>query len=301
MTEPLEGPAVFDSSFRHGTVPIDDGFLHYVIGGSGPALVMIHGWPETWWEFRKVMPDLARTHTVIAFDMPGIGNSSIPKDGYDTKTTAARMHMAVNRLGYDQVKLLVHDQGAVVGYVWARDYPHEVTRLAVLDALLNGFGLEGLYDKDFHFTLNMAPYPIPEHIIDDKDVGVYLGNVFKFAKRPDEIDVQHYIDAYMDPARRSAGYNIYRAWAENSRDIRANAEAKRLTQPVLAIGGEFMLGLEVAESFKNVASDVRGVVAPGVGHWPQEEDPRFVIDSANLFFGPAGVPAPSPELANCVA
>jgi pimeloyl-ACP methyl ester carboxylesterase len=293
MTEPLEGTAVFNSSFRHGTVPVDGGYLHYVMGGAGPALVMLHGWPETWWEFRKIMPALARNHTVIAFDLPGLGDSSIPADGYDTRTTAARMHQAVNRLGFDQVQLLTHDQGAVVGYVWARDYPQEVARLAVIDALLNGFGLEGLYDKDFHFLLNMAPYPVPEQIIDDNNVGVYLGNVFRFAHRPEEIDIQHYVNAYMDPARRSAGYNIYRAWAENAEDIVANAESKRLTQPVLAIGGEFMLGLAVAESFRNVAEDVRGVVAPAVGHWPHEEDPQFVIDCTRFFFGPTGLAAPS--------
>ncbi|MDL4777340.1 alpha/beta fold hydrolase [Actinomadura xylanilytica] len=293
---------MFDPSFLHGTVPIDDGFLHYVIGGTGPALVMMHGWPETWWEFRKVMPELARTHTVIAFDMPGMGDSSVQADGYDTKTQAARMHLALNRLGFGEVKLLAHDQGAVTGYVWARDHPGEVTRLVVLDSVLNGFGLEDLYGKDFHFLLNMEPHPVPEEIITDASVAMFHGNVFrKFARHPERIDIQHYIDAYMDPARRSAGYKIYRSWAANAEDIRANAESKRLSQPVLAIGGEHMLALDVAKSFRHVAGNVRGVVVPDAGHWPQEENPQFVIDCAKLFFGPAGVPAPSPALANCVA
>jgi pimeloyl-ACP methyl ester carboxylesterase len=299
--EPETGTAVFDSSFTHGRVRIDDGSLHYVKGGSGPALVLIHGWPETWWEWHLVMPALARTHTVIAFDLPGLGESSIPRDGYDSKTTAARLHQAVNRLGYDRVQVMGHDQGVLIGYSWARDYPSEVTRLAVVDSTLIGFGLEQSYGLSFHFGFNMAPQGIPEHILDTKDVGTYFGYVFRFAHVPQAIDVQRYVDAYLDPARRSAGYDYYRAWPENAKDNQDNAQAKRLAQPVLAVGAEFVFGLTVATSFQQVANDVRGVVVPGSGHWPQEENPQFMIDCASLFFGPAGVPAPSPALARCAA
>lgn len=299
--EPVEGTAVFNSAFQHGLVRVDGGNLHYVKGGSGPALVLLHGWPETWWGWHPVMPALAKTHTVIAFDLPGLGDSSIPKDGYDQKTTAARLHQAVNRLGYNQVKVMGHDMGVLIGYAWARDYPKEVTRLAVLDSTLLGFGLEDAYALSFHFRFNMAPNPIPEQIMDNTDVSAYLNLVFEFAVVSEAIDRQYYIDAYTDPARRSAGYNYYRAWPANAEDTKANAKSKRLTQPVLAMGAEFVFGPGVAKSFQNVASDVRGVVAPGSGHWIPEETPQFVIDCANLFFGPAGVPAPSPALANCVA
>jgi pimeloyl-ACP methyl ester carboxylesterase len=300
-SEPTEGTALFDSSFTHGRVRIDDGFLHYVKGGSGPVLVLIHGWPETWWEWHSVMPALAKNHTVIAFDLPGLGDSSIPKDGYDSKTTAARLHQAVNRLGYRQVQVMGHDQGVLIGYSWTRDYPNEVTRLAVIDSTLIGFGLEEAYPLSFHFGFNMAPAPIPEEILDDDDVSVYLNYVFRFAAVPGAIDIQHYVDAYKNPKRRSAGFDYYRAWPANAVDNQQNAQAKRLRQPVLAMGAEFVFGMGVAGSFQQVADDVRGVGAPGAGHWPQEETPQFVIDCANLFFGPAGVAAPSPALANCAA
>jgi pimeloyl-ACP methyl ester carboxylesterase len=299
--EPSVGTAAFHSSFRHGVVSVDGAALHYVTGGSGPALVLLHGWPETWWGWRLIMPELARTHTVIAFDLPGLGTSSIPKDGYDKKTTAARLHQAVNRLGHQQVKVIGHDLGALVGYAWARDYPAEVTRLAVLESPLNGFGLEDVFPLSFHFGFNMAPFPIPERIMDNEDVSTYLNKVFEFAVVSEAIERQYYIDAYRSPERRSAGYNYYRAFPADATDNQSNAEAKRLTQPVLAMGAQFMFGLGVAASFQNVAGDVRGVVAPGAGHWIQEETPRFLIDCANLFFGPVGAPAPSPELATCVA
>jgi pimeloyl-ACP methyl ester carboxylesterase len=301
VRESVEGPALFDPAFRHGTVRTDGGSLHYVKGGSGPALVLIHGWPETWYEWHKVMPALARTHTVIAFDLPGLGDSDIPTGGYDQKTTAARLHQAVNRLGHTKVKVMGHDMGVLIGYAWARDYPQEVTRLAVLDSPLLGFGLEDAYSLSFHFRLNMAASPIPEKIVDNDDVATYLNNVFEFAVVSEAIDREYYIDAYRDPARRSAGYNYYRAWPANAEDTKAHAVTRRLTQPVLAMGAEFVFGLGVAASMQQVAGDVRGVVAPGSGHWIQEETPQFLIDCANLFFGPAGVPATSESLANCVA
>ena len=128
-----------------------------------------------------------------------------------------------------------------------------------------------------------------------------LNLIFEFAVVSEAIDRQYYINAYKNPERRSAGYNYYRAWPANAEDNQANAKSKRLTQPVLAMGAEFVFGPGVAQSFQQVASDVRGVVAPGAGHWIQEETPQFVIDCANLFFGPVGVPAPSPALATCVA
>ncbi len=299
--EPLQGTAVFNKSFRHGIVSIDGGYLHYVKGGSGPALVLLHGWPETWWEWRDVMPALAKSHTVIAFDLPGLGQSSIMRGGYDKKTTAARLHQAVSRLGYDKVKVMGHDMGVLIGYSWARDYPTEVSRLAVLDSTLNGFGLESAFPLSFHFGFNMAPYPVPERILDNEDVSTYLNKIFEFAVVADAIDREHYIKAYKNPARRSAGYNYYRAFPTDAADNQANAASKRLRQPVLAMGAEFMFGPAVATSFQNVASDVRGVVAPGAGHWIQEETPQFVIDCANLFFGVRGAPAPSPALASCVA
>ncbi|HEX8094187.1 alpha/beta fold hydrolase [Jatrophihabitans sp.] len=300
-TEPLQGKALFDSSFTHGTVETEGGYLHYVKGGSGPALVLLHGWPETWWEWRHVMPALARNHTVIAFDLPGLGQSSIPEAGYEMTTAAARLHEATNRLGYRKVELMGHDMSVLIAYDWARDYPREVTRLAVLDSTLPGFGLEDVYTLSYHFGLNMAPAPIPEEVVDDDDVSTYLNGVFVFAKVPEAIDREYYTNAYLDPARRSAAYNYYRHFAAAAEDNKANAVAKRLTQPVLAMGAEFLFGAGVGTSFENVAGDVRTVVAPGAGHWIQEETPQFVIDCASLFFGPSGGRAPAGPLANCAA
>ena len=286
--------------FSHGTVAVQGTTLHYVRGGSGPPLVLLHGWPQTWWQWSKVMPALAQNHTVIAFDLPGAGDSGIPAGGYDKVTTAKRIREGVQKLGYTKVSLLGHDTGALVAYPYAREFPAEVARVAVLETPLSGFGLEDLYGISFHLGLNQTVAPVPERLIDDDDVSTYLGWLFSAAHHPDRIDQPAYFRAYASPARRSAGYEYYRAFAGDGANNQANAH-KRLQMPVLAMGAEFAFGPLVANSFGQVADDVRPVVAPDSGHWVAEENSAFLSACATLFFGPQGVPAPSPDLAGCVA
>ena len=296
--EPAEGPARFAPGFRHGKVAVEGGAVHYVIGGSGPAVVLLHGWPQTWLMWRKLMPDLARDHTVIAVDLPGLGDSSVPARGYDKVTTAQRVREAVRRLGFDQVSIIGHDLGVLVAYPWARDYPGEVTRLVMIETPLSGFGLEELYGVSWHFRFNMSPAPIPERIMDNDDVSTYLGMIFDFSYRRDAVEREPYYRAYADPARRTAGYEYYRAFAADAENNTANA-AKRLPMPVLGVGGQYSFGPGVADSFRQVADDVRTVVAPDSGHFVPEENPRFMADCASLFLGARTGTAPRPELTSC--
>ncbi|MFG1879108.1 alpha/beta fold hydrolase [Sphaerisporangium sp. NPDC049003] len=297
--EPTVGPAAFAPGFTHGKVAVSGTTLHYVKGGSGPALVLLHGWPETWKMWRQVMPALATSHTVIAFDLPGLGNSSIPTGGFDKATTAQRIRQAVHALGYTQVQLLGHDLGTLIAYPYARDYPGEVTRFAVLESPLPGFGLEELYHLSWHFRFNMSPSPIPETIMDNKDVSTYLNMMFNFSHNGQGIDREAFYKAYANPARRHAGYEYYRAFAADATNNQANAST-RLSMPVLAIGGQYSFGTGVADSFNQVADDVRPAVAPDAGHFIPEENPTFLSDCANLFFGAQNTPAQRPELAGCV-
>lgn len=286
-------------SFQEGTVPVEGGKLHYVRGGSGPPLVLLHGWPETWRSWAKVMPDLARTHTVIALDLPGLGGSSVPGGGYDAAHTAQRVHQAVTTLGYDEVSLLAHDLGALVAYPYARDFAAGVTRMAVLESPLNGFGLEEAYGLSWHFNFNSTPKPVPEKLIGDAGhVRTYLGWMFSSARYPDRIDQKEYIRAYSDAAHRSAGFDYYRAFTANAADNKANA-GKKLAMPVLAMGAADVFGPGVAQSFGQVATDVRQVVAPDSGHWIPEENAPFLASCAKLFFGSPPADPPSGDLAGC--
>ncbi|HEX6870845.1 MAG TPA: alpha/beta hydrolase [Micromonosporaceae bacterium] len=296
--EPTMGPASFDRTFTHGKVDVDGGTIHYVIGGSGPAVVLLHGWPQTWWAWHKVMPDLARKHTVIAVDLPGLGDSTVPTGGFDKVTTARRVRQAVNKLGFQQVTLIGHDVGVLVAYPYARDYPNEVTRVIALESPLSGFGLEEVYGVSFHFGLNMAPYPIPETIVDSEDVKTYLGMIFDFSLDRSTVDRDAYYKAYSDPNRRHAGYEYYRAYPGDAANNRANAN-NRLQMPVLAMGAQYVFGPGVAASFRQVADNVHEVVAPNTLHFIPEEVPTFLVDCVSLFLGDTSGDT-RPELAGCI-
>ncbi len=292
------------AGFQQGFVAIPDSTLHYVIGGHGPVLVLLHGWPMTWWEWHTVMPSLARRHTVVAFDLPGLGDSTVPASGgYAAVDTAQRLHQAVVALGFKRISILGHDLGVNVAYAYAELYRDSVARLAVLDSLLNGFGLESVYAFSFHFDLNMAASPTPESIINNHAAeDAYLNYMFSLAGKPGAITSQDkttWYAAYASPANREAGYNYYRAFPDNETYNLAHATPK-LTMPVLAMGGEDSFGTAVATSFENVAADVHAVVAPGSGHYIPEEDPGFLAECANLFFGSAEHPHAPAGFAACL-
>jgi pimeloyl-ACP methyl ester carboxylesterase len=276
------------AGFQQGQVAVPGDSIHFVIGGSGPVLVLMHGWPMTWWEWHTVMPNLAKTHTVIAFDLPGLGNSTVPTNfGYTTADTAVLLHDAVTALGFGEVSILAHDLGVGIGYAYARLYPQSVDRLMVLDSELNGFGLEAVFGVSFHFDLNMAPPPTPENIINDREAEVaYLNYLYTFAVKPGAItnqDRQTWYGAYNCPANREAGYNYYRAFSADATWDTKTASPK-LTIPVVGMGGEDSFGTGTATSMMSVDSDVHTVVAPGSGHYIPEEDPGFLTECANLFF-----------------
>ncbi|WP_207938936.1 alpha/beta fold hydrolase [Actinomadura darangshiensis] len=286
------------TGFREGTVSVDGGSLHYVKGGSGPALVLLHGWPETWFEWRQVMPDLAGTHTVIAFDLPGLGGSSVPDGGYDAVRTAARIHEGAAKLGYSKVSILAHDLGALVAYPYARNFAADVDRMAVLETPLNGFGLENAYGVSWHLLFNQTAAPVPENLINDTaHVKTYLGWLFSSARHPGAIAQSAYVHSYSDADHRGAGFDYYRAFPTNATDNQKLA-AEKVTLPVLAMGAQYTFGPAVAQSFGAVATDVRQVVAPDSGHWIPEENPAFLNQCANLFFG-SGATSTDPSLEGC--
>ncbi|HEV2637915.1 MAG TPA: alpha/beta hydrolase [Actinocrinis sp.] len=291
------------AGFHQGSVPVNGGTLHYVRGGSGPVLVLLHGWPETWWSFHDVMPALAEHYTVVAFDLPGLGQSSVPKSGYDAEDTASRIRQGVHDLGYDKVDLVGFDMGVLVAYDYARDHPSEVTKLAVLESALNGFGLENAYSLSFHFRLNMAPAPVPENIVNNREAEqAYLGYIISsFSYGNGAIaDENAYFRAYANPANREAGYDYYRAWPQNAANNLANA-GKRLEMPVLAMGGQYAFGAGVAASFDQVADHVQQVIAPDSGHFIPEEVPGFLTSCFELYFGGAPSGAVPADLASCVS
>jgi pimeloyl-ACP methyl ester carboxylesterase len=287
------------AGFRQGKVAVSgDAAIHYVIGGSGPVLVLIHGWPITWWEFHTVMPSLSQSFTVIAFDLPGLGNSAPSTSGYGAADVATILHEAIGALGYgsQSISLLGHDLGSMVAYAWARLYPAQVNREMVLDTALNGYGEESLASFSFHFLLNQQPSTVTQGIVNNRrSSDAYLNFLYSFATKPDAITQQDrdvWSGDYACSANREAGYNYYRAFPQNA-TFDTTTNTSKLTLEIAAMGGENSFGSAVARSFDNVASNVHTIIAPGSGHYIPEEDTVFVSTCATLFFSP-NPPAQAP-------
>ncbi|MDW0149205.1 MAG: alpha/beta fold hydrolase, partial [Nitrososphaeraceae archaeon] len=158
-------------TFSHHMASVNGIQLHYVIGGQGDPIVLLHGWPETWYEWRHIMPALAKNYTVIAPDLRGLGDSSKPLTGYDGKTVAEDIHQLVTQLGFKRIFLVGHDIGTQVAYSYAAAHPTEVKKLVVMDLTIPGFepaGMMPIWWRSFHQTPD-----IPEALVQGKEM-IYL-------------------------------------------------------------------------------------------------------------------------------
>jgi pimeloyl-ACP methyl ester carboxylesterase len=271
--------------FNHHSVKLQDVLLHYVAAGDhGTPVVLLHGWPQTWLEWKKIMPELAERHRVFAIDLRGLGESSIPADGdYSKLAAAGDVAQLIDSLNLGSVHLVGHDMGAAVAYALAASRPDVVRDLVVLDMLLPGFGLEQVMDCSqgqglWHFPFHQAE-GVAEMLVEGRE-RTYLEWFFnEQAARPgaiadDELDA--YSHAYAGRERLSAGFGYYRAVFKDAEINRGLAENK-ITIPVLAIGGETGAGSYVGGSFGEVATSVVSEVVRSCGHWIADECPDWLV------------------------
>ena len=274
----------------HHFAQLDDVTLHYVTCGRGPVVVLLHGWPQTWYEWRHIIPALAQRYTVIAPDLRGLGDSSRPLTGYDKKTVANDIWQLVNgRLGHRQFFLVGHDWGGPTAYALAAAHPEAVSRLAILDVVIPGDGGDfsqggRRWHHQFHLTADL-----PEALTAGRE-RLYLSWFYRnFGHRPDAIsdaDIDEYLRTYAQPGAMRAGFAYYRALPQDAADNRANVARLKLPMPVLAIGGASGRGRgrEPEESLQRVALHVQGDVVADCGHWIPEEQPRYLADRLQQFF-----------------
>jgi pimeloyl-ACP methyl ester carboxylesterase len=269
---------------RFGTV--DGVKLHYLTAGHGPAVVLIHGYAETSRMWRPIIPLLAAKFTVIAPDLPGIGDSEIPKDGSDMKTAAIRIHDLVKSLGIDKAEVVGHDIGLMVAYAYAAQFPSETEKLAVMDAFLPGVaGWEDVYNNPgiWHFRFNG---PTPEALVRGREriYFDYFWNDFAADAKHSlhEADRVAYAAAYARPGRMRAGWAYFVSFQQAAADF-AELSKTKLTMPVLAIGGEKANGEVLGLQMKIVATDSTMVVLKNTGHWVLEENPKETIAALMKF------------------
>ncbi|MFC5947465.1 alpha/beta fold hydrolase [Pseudonocardia lutea] len=262
--------------FDHVVVEVSDGVsLHAVVAGSGPTVVLLHGFPQTWYEWRHLMPVLARDHRVVAVDMKGAGESSKPLVGYDKVTMANDFETLRQELDLGQVQVVGHDIGAMVGYAWAAMHRDSVSRLAFLDAPLPGASLwEGvlLNPRTWHFAFHMHR-DMPEFLIAGREYG-YVEAFFKdravnHAPFTHE-EIGYYARALAQPGATRACLEWYRAFPQDVLDNRKLGK-EPLSIPVLGLGGAGRWGPQLQSMLSEFASDVRAVSIDRCGHWLVEE------------------------------
>jgi pimeloyl-ACP methyl ester carboxylesterase len=275
-----------DETIASRTVEIDGVKLHYLTAGHGPALILLHGYAETSLMWTPIVPALAERFTVVAPDLPGIGDSAIPKDGLDMKTAAIRMHALARSLGVQKAEVVGHDIGLMVAYAYAAQFPAEVTKLVVMDAFLPGVaGWEAIYNDPniWHFRFHG---PTPEALVQGRErlFFEYFWNDLAADKTRSipEADRKAYIAAYAQPGRMRAGWAYFVSFQQAAKDF-AQLSQTKLSMPVLAIGGEKSLGDALAQQMKLVASDVTVVVLKDTGHWVLEERPKETTEALVKF------------------
>nr|WP_174811866.1 alpha/beta hydrolase [Salinadaptatus halalkaliphilus] len=274
---------------EHGTKRIDGLSMHYVTAGDGPPLVLLHGWPQTWYEWRDVIPAFAEHYTVIAPDLRGMGDSGTPRGGYDKDTVATDVRNLVHELGFDdeQIALVGHDWGMPTAYAYAAQYREEVGALCVLEA-----GLPGVReDEKRHFwhTRFHGVRDLPERLVAGRE-RLYLEWFYKEgAYDPDAINAaarDEYVRCYSQPGGLRGGFEYYRAYDEDADNNASHAETP-LEMPVLALGGAASFRKLPIEDLHAVAQDVEGEVVEGAGHWIPEERPDYFVDRVGEFFADA--------------
>ena len=272
------------AAWQHHRIAVTRATLHCVCAGpeDGPALLLLHGWPQTWFMWRNVIPLLADAgYRVIAADLTGLGDSTRPESGYDKMTIARDMAELMAALGHATFGVVAHDWGGPVAFALAVQFPEQVTAMAVFDAPVLGDGGPIEHHSRWHFGFHALP-GLPEALTDGRE-DMYLRFFYSFAgARPDAISEEaqaEYVRAYSQPGAMTAGFNYYRAVPQDIADNTAFREAgKKLKMPILVYGGDPETrgrGISALESWQRVAANVCGGIATGCGHWIPEEDAKF--------------------------
>ena len=256
--------------------------LHYLTAGQGPGVILLHGYTQTSRMWRSITPLLAEKFTVIAPDLPGIGDSAIPKDGLDMKSAAIRIHSLIRSIGIEKARVVGHDIGLMVAYAYAAQFPTETEKLVLMDAFLPGIaGWETAYNHPgiWHFRFNG---PTPEALVRGRE-RVYFDHFWNnFAadknRSLSKADRAAYAAAYARPGRMRAGWAYFVLFGQAAKDFAQLSQIK-LSMPALAIGGEKAFDELLGQQLKVVASNPNVVVLNNTGHWVLEENPKGTTDA----------------------
>jgi pimeloyl-ACP methyl ester carboxylesterase len=270
----------------HSSAQANGVLYHYVVSGSGPAVVLLHGWPTTWYHWHKVIPKLSATYTVIAPDLRGLGLTERTAGGYDKRTVAEDIYQLIRHLGHKRVYVVGHDIGGMIAFALAHEHPEVVEKLVILDVPIPGLGVwEQSVQRLWHLGFHQVP-ELPEALV-SSNVRTYLQYFFTFnVAKPEAIteeELAEYVRAYSEPGALRAGFAYYRAFSEDVKRNQGYART-RLSMPVLALGGALTMGEGMLRQMKPVAENVQGGVLQQSGHWFAAEQPDELSRRLIAFF-----------------
>jgi pimeloyl-ACP methyl ester carboxylesterase len=282
--------------FTHAVADVDGVQLHYVVGGSGPAVVLVHGWPFSWIEWRALLPLLAaRGFTVVAPDLRGSGDSQIPPGRWTKREEAEDLHRLLRHLGHDRAFVVGTDVGTMTAHAWAQARPDDVARLVLSEAFLPGYGLEehmnpatgGSWHFGFHAQSDLAA------MLTAGKEEQYLSGFWSMMTgggitAADRADL---LRTYTRPDAMRGGFEHYATLVEDGRAARAG---DRLTMPVLVLNGEHGLPQDVLlKGARAAATDVRYDTVPGAAHTFAADNPAWTADRLARFFTPTPAATPA--------
>jgi pimeloyl-ACP methyl ester carboxylesterase len=282
----LVQPAAPPSNFKHQTANVNGVNIHYVIGGEGEPLVLIHGFGQNWFMWNRLLPELSKHFTVIAPDLRGTGESDKPAGGYDKKTMATDIHELMKHLGYKSINMVGHDIGLMVAYAYAAQFGDEVKKMALLDALIPG--VEPVWKQIsttvWHF--GFFARPVAGEIVagHEREFMTDFWPQVGFVKNPfTKEEADEFIRAF---ATKGATTGCFHWFGEFPQDVKDNHEfmKKKLKMPLLAMGGEYFSAPFLATHCRLVADNVSETKIMGSGHWVVQEQTAQVQKGLMDFF-----------------
>lgn len=275
-------PGAFANEIRENTITVGQQTVRYLSAGTeGPVIVLLHGWPQNADEFRRIMPELARNHTVYAPDLSGVGGTTAPAQDWRKEVLARDVKSFVDALGLETPLLVGHDIGGMVAYAYARIYTGELSGVAVLDVPIPGLdpwddvaGSSHAWHFDFHKQVDLA-----ETLVVGQQTEYFRAFFNATAADPSEItdrDIEVYANAYGSREQLRAGFEFYRAFDDDA--VFFQSQTGRFDLPMLVMGGEYSmqdtLPIMAASFATHGATNVRTVAIEGAGHWLAEEKPE---------------------------
>ncbi|MBG0812050.1 alpha/beta hydrolase [Methylosinus sp. H3A] len=251
--------------------------LHHVALGAGPPVVLLHGWPQTWFAWRATMERLSRRFTVIAPDLRGLGSSERSPSGYDKRSIAEDIAALIDRVAGGRAHVIGHDMGGKAAYVLALLHPAKVARLILVDCLVPGTeNMDARRGGAWHYGFHMAR-EIPELLTQGRERDYIAAQIRAWSFRKDAVSeaaITEFARHYARPGGMTAGFDYYRALPEDARFVQQLAD-RRLDMPALAIAGRHGVGARLAEALRPQASALSSIIVEESGHFVADEAPEI--------------------------